>query len=513
MARKSVALFGINVDQRDTSETIEFILETIENYNERQGSKEIQSLKATPSYVATLNIDFLAHALSFGWNSPRYVELLKVLRNSNVVTPDGMPIVFIAKLLGSPLPERVTGADLVPALAEALGFLKKTIFLLGGSKKVNAEAKALLEEINPGLEVVGVYAPLVMTEGIGILEATERDTLILEEIHRTRPDVLLISLGHPKQEVWFERVRDQLRVPVAIGIGGALNFLTGHVKRAPKWMQSIGLEWAYRIYAEPKKLWIRYLYDALFFLYLAAPLCFYHKFNSFAVQLANKALIEDPKDNLLFLSEKSAVAVVRIPKILDAKNVRVVRGYIDEAFLQDVVVIDFQNARHMDLEGLSLILTLWKRAKRANKALLAFKVNISLALFFRLHRVWDILSDDICKSANSLCHRLFQGRNRSSLYETYHQDGETITISYLGSLERNHEYDRLIEQMEPMLFLKDCRVDLTYCNLIDNKGFFFLLKLRQFVEGNGKKFKIGGVSKELAVQFKIVRLFEEFIIE
>lgn len=510
MEMKPIAIYGINVDQRGSTEIVEAILQIIEDYHSRQGSMEVQASEARGGYVATLNTDFLANALNFGWNFPRHPELVESLRNSSIVTPDGMPIVFLAKFLGCPFKERVAGADLVPLLGESLGNYKKRVFLLGASDKVNEEAKNLLEMINPGLKVVGTNSSLVMTEGMGLSEAFERDALILEEIHKSRPDVLLISLGHPKQELWFARVKDRLRVPVAIGIGGTLNFLTGHTKRAPKWMQSIGLEWAFRLYTDPKRLFVRYLYDALFFIYLAAPLLLFHTLNRLLAYAMRKEGGEAPKDNLLFLSEKRSAAVVRIPEILNGENIDIVQNYVEEAFLQDAVVIDFQKASHMDLIGLGLIASLWAKAKKENKSLIAFGINWRLGLLLRLHRIWDIVKDDVCKNANEVVHRLFQGRNRSSLYVTYHQDGETLTVSFLGTLENANDYDLFTLQMEPMLPLKNCRVDLTFCNVIESMGFYFLLKLKQLVEANGRGFTIRGVSKELARQFKNAGLLNAF---
>lgn len=194
--------------------------------------------------VATANVDFLVHAI----DNREYRE---ILCRCDLVVADGMPVVLASRLLGWPLRERVTGSDLVPLLAQK-GY---KIFLLGSKPEVSQLAAQRLEEL--GGRVVGRLSPPV-----GPPDTFDNDD-ILAELERTKPDILLVALGSPKQELWLHQNRNRLRVPVCIGVGGALDFLAGRLSRAPAWMRNTGLEWLYRIWVEPRRLARRYLKGGL----------------------------------------------------------------------------------------------------------------------------------------------------------------------------------------------------------------------------------------------------------
>ncbi|MBT9330258.1 WecB/TagA/CpsF family glycosyltransferase [Paracidobacterium acidisoli] len=200
--------------------------------------------------VATANVDFLMHAI-------RDRELQEILCSCSLVVPDGMPILWASKLLGSRLRQRVCGVDLVPRLAELAVRRNYRIFLLGASESVSQRASEKLKQKYPGLQICGRYSPPVRP-----LQQMNHDE-ILQKIETANPDILLVAFGNPKQEKWLSMHRDRLKVPVCIGVGGSLDFIAGSVARAPKWMQRGGLEWLYRMLQEPKRLAQRYIGDAL----------------------------------------------------------------------------------------------------------------------------------------------------------------------------------------------------------------------------------------------------------
>jgi N-acetylglucosaminyldiphosphoundecaprenol N-acetyl-beta-D-mannosaminyltransferase len=167
-----------------------------------------------------------------------------------------MPLVLASRLLGHALLERVTGSDLVPRLAALSHRKGYGIFLLGAQPEVCAAAALHMGDM--GACIVGRLSPPV-----GTLDATA-DEEILDAIEKANPDILLVALGSPKQEIWIDRNRHRLKVPVCVGIGGALDFISGKMGRAPVWMQRACLEWCYRLWQEPRRLAPRYLKDALF---------------------------------------------------------------------------------------------------------------------------------------------------------------------------------------------------------------------------------------------------------
>jgi N-acetylglucosaminyldiphosphoundecaprenol N-acetyl-beta-D-mannosaminyltransferase len=200
--------------------------------------------------VATANVDFLKNAM-------KDRDLRDILCSCEMIVPDGMPVVWMSRLIGTPLKERVSGIDLVERLAEVSARRGYGVFLLGASEARAQRAARTLKQRFPELRIVGRYSPDPQP-----LEKMDHEE-ILRRIEEARPDILLVAFGNPKQEQWIAMHRDRLKVPVCIGIGGTLDFLSGSVRRAPRWMQRGGLEWLHRILLEPKRLAARYLADGI----------------------------------------------------------------------------------------------------------------------------------------------------------------------------------------------------------------------------------------------------------
>jgi N-acetylglucosaminyldiphosphoundecaprenol N-acetyl-beta-D-mannosaminyltransferase len=200
--------------------------------------------------VATANLDFAR-------NSLRDPYLQKIICDCSMVLPDGAPMLWAARLLGRPLLERVTGVDLIPELARLSAERGYGIFLLGSDERNTLGAMRVLEERHPGVRIVGRHSPPICS----LEELDDRE--ILGQIRAASPEVLLVAFGNPKQEIWIHRNRKHLHVPIVIGIGGSLEMIAGSLKRAPRWVQRLQLEWLFRMAQEPLRLLPRYAGDAL----------------------------------------------------------------------------------------------------------------------------------------------------------------------------------------------------------------------------------------------------------
>jgi N-acetylglucosaminyldiphosphoundecaprenol N-acetyl-beta-D-mannosaminyltransferase len=199
--------------------------------------------------VATANVDFLVQSIHDD-------ELHEILCRCDLVLPDGMPLVWASHLMGRPLKERVAGADLVPRLVQLAARRGYRVFLLGAEDQSSARAAAWMEAHYPGVCIAGRYSPEF--KPLNRMDHQE----ILRRIEAARPDILLVAFGNPKQEKWLAMHRHLLNVPVCIGVGGSLDFLSGRVSRAPKWMQESSLEWVFRLCQEPARMFKRYLGNA-----------------------------------------------------------------------------------------------------------------------------------------------------------------------------------------------------------------------------------------------------------
>ncbi len=227
-------ILGVPIDNLDMAQT----LDRLEHF------VEIGRATGRGHQVATVNLDFITNALG----DP---ELLGLLQGASLTMPDGMPVVWGARLLGEPMRERVAGVDAVLGLAERAARKGYSLYLLGAAPGVAHRAAEILREKFPGLKIVGVSSPVVRKDA-------ETDEFVIEEIRSAQPDILLVAFGNPKQEKWIGRYGAELCVPVMIGVGGTLDFISGAKKRAPRWMQNSGFEWTFRLAQEPGRLWRRY---------------------------------------------------------------------------------------------------------------------------------------------------------------------------------------------------------------------------------------------------------------
>ena len=225
---------------------------TLEEAVERCGELvEIGRATGQTHQVTTVNVDFLLTA-------DRHPSVRKILQSSDLAIPDGMPVVWGSRLLGTRLRQRVAGADLVPALVECAARRGYRVYLFGSAPGVAEEAAELLSKNHPGAMVVGAGGPT-------FADVEDMDRAALDDIIAAQPDIVCVALGHPKQERWIEAYRHEIGAPVMVGVGGSLDFLVGRKRRAPAWMQRTGLEWLHRVLTEPGRLGRRYARDLLMF--------------------------------------------------------------------------------------------------------------------------------------------------------------------------------------------------------------------------------------------------------
>jgi len=220
----TVRILGVRVDCVDMAGAVAAI-------------ERMVSERGPTHVVATVNPEFVMRA--------RVDEQFRaVLETASLCIADGIGVVWAMRRRGCPQFERVTGSDLVPALARSCASRGWRPFLLGARPGVAAECARRLEEENPGLQVAGTLAGSPRPDD---------DEEALRRIAAAAPDLLLVAYGAPQQELWIARNRQRLEVPVAIGVGGTFDFLAGRVPRAPAWLRRAHLEWLWRLALQPKR--------------------------------------------------------------------------------------------------------------------------------------------------------------------------------------------------------------------------------------------------------------------
>ena len=224
----AVRILDVEVDAARLDEAVEMIGEAIDGRRGHGGAT---------FQVATVNPEFVMRAR-------RDVPFRRVLRDCSLRTADGVGITLAARLLGHPLPGRVVGVDLVVALARAAAPRGDRVFLLGGAPGVAEAAGERLQQLAPGLEVVGTLAGDASPSG---------DAEALATIRAAAPDIILVAFGAPAQELWNQRNLGVSGAAVGIGVGGTLDYLAGRARRAPAWIRRVGLEWLFRLVTQPRR--------------------------------------------------------------------------------------------------------------------------------------------------------------------------------------------------------------------------------------------------------------------
>jgi N-acetylglucosaminyldiphosphoundecaprenol N-acetyl-beta-D-mannosaminyltransferase len=235
----TIRLAGLDLDRLTEQEVVGAIINALSN---GQGG-----------WVATANIDICRAA----HQDPALITLLS---GASLTVPDGMPLMWAARLHGEPLAERVTGASLIFSLTEAAARNSKSIYLLGGPPGVPEQAGQALRHRYPDLKVAGADAP-----PFGFDATPEGIAAAVDKVALAAPDIVYVGLGFPKQERLIARLTQVLPSAWFLACGAAIPFAAGALPRAPQWMQRAGLEWFFRLVTEPRRLSRRYLvYDVPF---------------------------------------------------------------------------------------------------------------------------------------------------------------------------------------------------------------------------------------------------------
>jgi N-acetylglucosaminyldiphosphoundecaprenol N-acetyl-beta-D-mannosaminyltransferase len=238
------SVLGVNVDAVQIDEVIARMRDWIENGK-------------TARYIAVTGM----HGVMEARNDARFT---RVLAEADLVVPDGMPLVWLGRLRGHELRNRVYGPELMLEFCHKTANTTCRHFFYGGDARVAEQLVESLAKLCPGIRIAGTYSPPFRPL------TPQEDAEIVNAINLAAPDVLWVGLSTPKQEMWMGEHRDRLRVPVMVGVGAAFDFLSARKKQAPCWMREHGLEWLFRVLQEPRRLWRRYLLNGTEFVFLVA---------------------------------------------------------------------------------------------------------------------------------------------------------------------------------------------------------------------------------------------------
>lgn len=252
--RRRVHVAGLAIDPMTEGEVVDHVVAALK--------------RGEGGHLVTPNVDI-------GWAAAHDPEARQIIEGADLVVADGMPLVWAARLLGTPVPGRVAGSDLIWSLSEAATFYRYPIYLLGGPPGVARQAAGRLTDRHPGLVVAGVDAP-----PYGFETTQESCARVRDAVVAAAPRLVFVGLGFPKQDRLIAQLRKDLPSTWFVGCGAAIAFAAGAVPRAPLWMQRTGLEWLFRLLNEPGRLARRYLlHDLPFALWLLTACLFRRLFS------------------------------------------------------------------------------------------------------------------------------------------------------------------------------------------------------------------------------------------
>jgi len=233
----TVSLMGLSLARTDRRALLDHLFTCL---RERRGG-----------WLITANLDFLCRYT-------RDAQMRELYDAADIRVADGMPLVWACRIQGDPLPERVPGSSLVWLLVERAAQEGRSIYLLGGAAGAHERAGKVLVDKYPGLNLCGSSSPR-----LGNPPSLADVEVVLADLAGLQPDILLVALGSPKQEQLIRALRKHLPATWMVGVGISLSFIAGDLKRAPRWVRKLGLEWVHRMWQDPARLARRYLVDDL----------------------------------------------------------------------------------------------------------------------------------------------------------------------------------------------------------------------------------------------------------
>lgn len=376
--RKLLIILGTPIDDINMNEALNRIEDFI----------AIGRVTGKAHQIATINADFVVKSL-------HDADLRRILQEADMATADGMPLVWSARLLGVPIEGRVTGADMVPALAQRAAEKGHSLYFLGAAPGVAEKAAHILQQQYPALRIAGIASPSPEAVQAG-------DPAIIAACKAARPDILLVAFGNPKQEKWIYRHAPALGIPVMIGVGGTFDFIAGVTKRAPQWMQACGLEWSYRLLQQPGRLWKRYITDLFGFGYFFLwQWLMMHKQG-----VASPVL---PTSELLTVRE---TVIMNIKGRLDRSNQS---AFVEKAYRaladQPYLIINLDQAEFLDSSAIGTLVALCKHAREKGGNLWLTNLPRSIGQVIALLRLDQFF--EICPTVEEALHHRQHPQNKA----------------------------------------------------------------------------------------------------
>lgn len=495
MRKRVIVVLGVPIDCLGKEEAVTAIFSLLEKGDQAK----------RPFFVRFVSRDILVD-----FNSWRLDEMDSLERHQLFFQADlsvGFDPFFskVSALLGDPWKPSFDEKELIFSLLDAFEEKGKKVFLLGTDIEKNRAWIKYISVLYPNLSVATMDIPNIPLEDISLKAADERDDAILEEIRKHHSDILLLDFGQPNHDIWFDRVRYRLSVPLVISIGCSNTLEVRHVK-----VYSQVLGYKTKQMQPPKKGIFKQLKRSLtaFFklFFIVMPLALYHSFSRILVKSfceRHTNVSAGIKKSMLFLSDQRTLAVVVMPVCLDQSNCLKFEQIVEELIEHDIVILDCRAMRHLDLEGIfSLINCLIIKGK---ERVIGMGVSSHISFLLDLHNVWELIRHKFYRTPKEV-ESLLRDKPSAVIYDSIHQSKDEVMISFFGMLHSHCDYSLLLNRYIAMIRNKDCLLNFSYCTTLSNAAMVFLLKLLSYQTEQQKKFTVCGLSKELRRELRLAKM-------
>lgn len=469
-----LTIFGVPFHNVSFEEAVDWVVERI-----RSGR---------PANIATANLDFVTRA----WGDP---ELQRLLIDADLVIADGFPIVKLSPFFGPRLKGRVTGSDLTPMLAERAAEEGFSVYGLGSADGVAKKALEVLKARHPKLKVAGTYSPPFAP----LLEMDHRE--ILRRLERARPDLLFVALGVPKQDKFISMHVRGWNIPMSIGVGGSLDFITGEQKRAPVGLQRMHLEWFWRMCFDPKRLFTRYMANMRFLFSASRQMWLIHRMPDKPVSFQSLG-----KEDIEQLESLDAV-VERFQSLGNEDTARKFLTHLEQVTTKNII-LDIHQTPWFDSLELGALLEVNKRCRAKGTRLILYAPRPKVRRLLETCRLTNYFNTATrMDELTEILQKLIEHRDGRTAYEegllTLELPME-LTAATLPDFEKQAGF--IHQELKEQGILKTVSVDAAQLDFIDSSGLGFLISLKKTTQNEGVSMSITNLPARPRRVFEIARV-------
>ncbi|MFP3999073.1 MAG: STAS domain-containing protein [Desulfobacterales bacterium] len=496
---ETAVILGIPIDNLDLEQVIDRMFEMASEYE----------ADSRPRTAVAVDMDTVIRLYSGARNATDPDEaVVDMLRRADLMIPVGHTVAWTARLVGTRLKQKFSGAQFVTRFLNAADAGGKSLFLLGSKTGDIRGATDLLTAARPAMNIAGAddFDPTRA-------ENNNYRTRLLEKINKSASDFLILDLGDPAISVWFEKYRHRLYVPLTIVIPDINRFMRAAGKPAAESRSRI----PGRISGIPMlapRILKRFFYSSLMFCFTIFPLVMYQQYKRLSYKLFSiSPSIPSIKSRVSKSGKGIALRIITLPDPLDASMAEEIREELKEMVKRaPKTVLDFSGVNFIDSSGLGLLLALWRTAAAKDREIFMVGIRPPVFRFFSLSRTLDFFEKNMCETIDDVIGVLSRRSDSSSFYYLAAIRGNAAIFHMYGELDASRVIDIDIDSVLETIGRRNAVLNLSGLDFIDSAGMQFFVRIQRHVTRHGRCCILYGLREYVRQMFAILRLDRLFVI-